>query len=99
MAQARGTLIRLSVTTGGRARTGQNMERKGPREEPDVDMINGRPSEEWEKEAIMRAKMERRAEAAALVTGIKPYSSSPDRHWPKGDEPEPKKKPRQTHIF
>ena len=64
--------------------------------EPDVSEISWRPTEEWEKEGVMAAKMARREEAAALVSGIKPYASSPARHWPDEDptnEP-PKRKNR-----
>lgn len=40
----------------------------GDANEPDVSMINGRPSEEWEQEGIKRAILADRAKAVALVS-------------------------------
>jgi hypothetical protein len=65
-------------------------------EENDAVEINWRPAEEWEREAILRARELAREEAAALVSGILPYASSPDRQ---PDPDKPHGKIRSSKIF
>jgi hypothetical protein len=57
----------------------------------DDSMINRRPAEEWEKPGIRRAMLARRAEAAALVSGVRPYATSPDKRDRDPDKPRPKR--------
>ena len=62
----------------------------------DDEMINRRPADEFEKEGLRRAMQARRDEAAALVSGIRPYRTSPDKRDTEPNKPKGKKSRDRT---
>lgn len=64
----------------------------------DDTMINRRPAEEWEKPGLRSAIQARRDEAAALVSGVRPYATSPDKRdgTPATERPKPRRSKDRT---